>query len=226
MTDRRRALLTQKKAERLPSEYQEVEWLKAHGTEFIDTLYKPNINTRIFLAAPVNLSEIPQTSDTSKEPNLFGIFETGKHYFLRMNYGSSTRFICSFALGGAGLRINYSFIDVDEVILSFEMYNENNLLSIQFFGSSTAKYSSQNTVGVFESQYNITLFCQSHNTSGYNRFYSGRISSFKIYENDIPQRDFIPCYRKSDSKPGMYDLVNNVFYTNQGTGEFDIGGDV
>lgn len=41
---------------------------------------------------------------------------------------------------------------------------------------------------------------------------------FKIYDNDVIVRNFIPCYRKSDSKPGMYDLVNNVFYTNSATG--------
>lgn len=32
--------------------------------------------------------------------------------------------------------------------------------------------------------------------------------------------DFVPCYRKSDNKPGMYDLVTNEFFSNQGTGQF------
>jgi hypothetical protein len=36
-------------------------------------------------------------------------------------------------------------------------------------------------------------------------------------------RKFYPVYRKSDSKPGMYDIVNNVFYINQGSGEFIVG---
>lgn len=37
---------------------------------------------------------------------------------------------------------------------------------------------------------------------------------------------FIPCYRKSDNVTGMYDVINDVFYTNQGTGSFVAGGDV
>lgn len=37
---------------------------------------------------------------------------------------------------------------------------------------------------------------------------------------------FIPCYRISDRKPGMYDIVNDVFYTNAGAGEFSYGQDV
>lgn len=32
--------------------------------------------------------------------------------------------------------------------------------------------------------------------------------------------NLIPCIRVSDTKPGMYDVVSKVFYTNAGTGEF------
>ncbi len=40
-------------------------------------------------------------------------------------------------------------------------------------------------------------------------------------------RDFYPCYRKADSKPGMYDLANNVFYVNQRSGaDFTVGQDI
>lgn len=42
-------------------------------------------------------------------------------------------------------------------------------------------------------------------------------------DNNIVVRHFIPVVRNSDDKPGMYDLVNDVFYTNQGTGEFTWG---
>ena len=53
-----------------------------------------------------------------------------------------------------------------------------------------------------------------------------RIYECRIWENQKLIRDFIPCYRKSDGKPGMYDIINNVFYINQGTGEFIIGPEV
>ena len=39
------------------------------------------------------------------------------------------------------------------------------------------------------------------------------------YDNEILFNG-IPCYRKSDNKPGLYDTVTKEFYTNQGTGEF------
>ena len=48
----------------------------------------------------------------------------------------------------------------------------------------------------------------------------------KIWEDDVLVRNFIPCYRKSDNEPGLYDTVNKVFYTNSGTGEFLVGPEV
>lgn len=33
----------------------------------------------------------------------------------------------------------------------------------------------------------------------------------------------LPCYRKADNEPGFYDVINNQFYTNQGTGSFGVG---
>lgn len=47
-----------------------------------------------------------------------------------------------------------------------------------------------------------------------------------MYYDDVFVRNFIPCYRKSDNVIGLYDLVNDVFYTNNGTGIFLKGADV
>ena len=47
-----------------------------------------------------------------------------------------------------------------------------------------------------------------------------RLYGLKMRTNGVPIRNFIPCVRKADSKPGMYDTVTKTFYTNAGTGEF------
>lgn len=44
--------------------------------------------------------------------------------------------------------------------------------------------------------------------------------SSKMIKNGVVVQNLIPCVRKSDSKPGMYDTVSKTFYTNSGTGEF------
>ena len=45
-------------------------------------------------------------------------------------------------------------------------------------------------------------------------------------ENDVVLAKYIPCYRKIDSKPGMYELINGVFYPSDGSEEFIAGPEV
>lgn len=62
------------------------------------------------------------------------------------------------------------------------------------------------------------------NRSGYAAYqYSGKLYNLKITDGTNVIKNFVPCYRKSDNVAGLYDLVNNVFYTNQGTGNFIVG---
>ena len=49
------------------------------------------------------------------------------------------------------------------------------------------------------------------------------IYRLKLFKNNILTMDLIPCYRNSDNVIGMYDIVNNIFYTNSGTGNFTYG---
>jgi len=56
------------------------------------------------------------------------------------------------------------------------------------------------------------------NTATYSS--SLKIYYVKIFEGDTLIRNMIPCYRNDDKKVGMYDTINNVFYTNDGSGNF------
>lgn len=52
------------------------------------------------------------------------------------------------------------------------------------------------------------------------RFSETRLYRCKIGKNNGGWvRDLVPCIRNSDNKVGLYDLVNNVFYTNSGSGD-------
>ena len=53
--------------------------------------------------------------------------------------------------------------------------------------------------------------------------HDGKIYASKIWDGETLVRDFVPVLRLSDNKPGMFDRVNRVFYTNAGTGEFLYG---
>ena len=55
--------------------------------------------------------------------------------------------------------------------------------------------------------------------------FKGKIYHMKAiqWNNQTVIRDMYPCIRKSDNKPGMYDIITNQFFINSGTGEFITG---
>ena len=56
--------------------------------------------------------------------------------------------------------------------------------------------------------------------------YNMKVYRLKLYENDSLVREYVPCYRESDNEIGLYELVNKVFYPNNGAGSFNKGSDV
>ena len=70
------------------------------------------------------------------------------------------------------------------------------------------------------------MFDNNVNGSRQNRSTQMRLYSCKMYNSNVLQRDFVPCYRKSDWVIGLYDIVNNTFYTNSGSWTFTKGPNV
>ena len=98
--------------------------------------------------------------------------------------------------------------------------------------NNTTMYTSDAFVGVKEkrnvsngTEYsaNIVIFNQSASST---IFSSMKLYYFRIYDNNQLIRYFIPCYRVSDNEVGLYDLVNDEFYSNKGTGTFIKGNDI
>lgn len=51
----------------------------------------------------------------------------------------------------------------------------------------------------------------------------GKWYYIKVYRSGTLLRDYVPCVRNSDGVAGLYDKVENKFYTNSGTGSFGSG---
>jgi len=87
--------------------------------------------------------------------------------------------------------------------------------------------------GVLESTRNNTtamnvdlpfyLFGRNNNGTIGNQPKKCKIYYWKITKNGTLVRDYVPCYRKSDNEIGLYDLVSNSFFPNDGTGSFTKG---
>ncbi len=61
---------------------------------------------------------------------------------------------------------------------------------------------------------------------GYNSNTAGKICYYIHEKADGRKLALYACYRKLDGVIGMYDVENDVFYTNNGTGEFTKGQDI
>ena len=169
---------------RLPSEYQEVEYIESSWTQKINTWYTTNSNMRV---------ECEFYTTNTATNNV--IFATENWSWAWSNYILCFTNNTDFLIG------TNSETKFSGTALSTKHNVEFSLSSITLDSTTITKSSSVGT-------YNISLF-QWNGNSGKVRIYS-----FKAYTWATQERDLIPCYRKNDSVIWMYDLVNNTFYTN------------
>lgn len=205
------------KSPRLPRQYQEVEFLQSSGAQGFDTGLKFTPNTTI--ETEFEWTACSGTSGgTGYDTDIIGV-EGGTNGFaiLLNNFDNSrNRLIVSTAgqlsNSSSAYTANTKYLGrVGQTMTGTTVYINNH---------------EWNYVGVkTTSVYNLAMFCR--NKSGtFGAFAYAKIYSCKIWDETTLVRDFVPCYRKADSVAGMYDVVNDVFYTNQGSGSFIVGGDV
>lgn len=180
----------------LPETYTQLEYIESTGTQYIDTEYIANTNTEVRTKFLLN---------NKNEFGLYGGQITGKDTSLRFFADSGSLYI---AHGGN----RQQQVNNLEINIEYELQHNKSecvINGVQYISSGSNDFQ-RTTLTICK--------CNGFGTNGY--FLNGRIYYFKIYDSNILVRDFIPCYRNSDSEAGLYDLVNNVFYTNQGTGKF------
>lgn len=66
---------------------------------------------------------------------------------------------------------------------------------------------------------NYPIFAYTNNSGGILGYISMQCKYLRLYQNGELVRNFIPC-KNGSSVVGLYDLVNDKFYTNAGTGSF------
>jgi hypothetical protein len=203
---RYRMLLNKQKQENdLPSAYQRVDYIESTGTQYIDTRYIPNPTITI------------KCKVSFRDGTAFGAQGDNAVNTLAVADSINAVYIRYFASSGIPL----PGVEFKGKIYELEITPTYTIATTT--DGSTAKCG---YVAVGESpQYSLFLFAR--NLSGAASGYSSRrMYYFKIYEGNTIIRNFIPCYRKEDDIAGLYDLVNGVFYTNNGTGNFNIGEEI
>lgn len=193
---------------RLPQGYQEVEYIESSGTQFIDTGFVPNNNTEIMLvfnnndATTGNYNCIFGTRTNASNDNTFALWIDPNR--------------CFGAFYGTGQSITLFPTSIN-AMTKHTATMKGNVAEIDSISITCPAVSSSPT---------YSFYIGACNTAGTADYFSKiLIYGSKIYDNEILVRDFVPCYRKADNVAGLYDLVNNVFYTNAGSGVFAVGAD-
>lgn len=186
---------------RLPEGYTELAWIESMGTQFVNTNFVPNQDTRVvmrgnFLAHSANASLFGVR--TSASSGLFTMtWVDGSSYFMS-NYGTGY--------------LTVSFTDGNAFTLD---KNKN----VTTFNGNTVT----DDYEIFTCMGPLYLFATNNNGSLLH-YGSFQLYSCQIYDAAVLIRDYIPCINPS-GEVGLYDLVTKVFFGNSGTGSF-VAGDV
>ena len=186
----------------LPAAYYEVDYIASSGTQYIDTGIRPKTTTRVILdfrytSKPTTGSYNGYTHGTS------GHFQFG---------ANATEFVARLSKSTAWI---YTGVPVDTERHVWDLARGNLKLDGTTFNTDT-------TFANSSSYRNLYLFAR-HNATSVDYPSSIEVYSCKIYDGSTLVRDFVPALRVSDSVAGLYDLVNDTFYTNIGTGKFAAG---
>lgn len=205
----RQAMMSQKQP-RLPIEYQEVPFIIGQGSQYIDTGYVLNSECRVqgrydLYGTSSELRSVMALfgARDSNYNNAFAIFNVAAAP--RIDYGKTlTTHSFSYALINNSNRVDFD-LNAGIATVNGRTYA---------FADSLKPFTCPSTAMIFAAHTGDTID---------TRCPSGEIVYLKITdENGIVVRDMVPCYRKSDVKPGMYDLVGKRFYTNAGRGDFQL----
>lgn len=194
------------KSSKLPSEYQQIEYIKSTGTQYIDTGIKTNTTTSRY-ETKINPSSVSGTmcifgtrNNTTADQRAMNVFIIDGTFRLDWLSGNG-----SYTVRNISSNTEYA-ISITRGLATINNVNHTSGNTTSIDGSYTFYVGSLNNAG-----------------SVYQKGFSGKIYYSKLYNNNILVFDGVPCYRKSDNEIGMYDLVSNTFFTNAGTGKFTYG---
>lgn len=195
----------------LPPEYQQVQWLQSTGTQYI--------NTGIVIPSNYERLEIKlQCGSYSSNSRYFGSWSDSNKASI-IGYSNSGP-LDQIYLGRTTVNVTTTQSGIDYTI---DVTADNGTITgVWCRANVNATYSG--LVGAYQSaSRRECIFAQLTNGIQYG---SAKIYYYRLHTSNGLACDFVPCYRKRDNKPGMYDLVTNTFFTNAGTGEFITGNPV
>jgi hypothetical protein len=201
----------------LPSAYKQVEYIQTDDAGFC------RLEIDYYIKATDNCYGTFYLDSSKVSPwcILFGATDTSQQYpdncikACRIALGSSTSQF-QFIRGGRDATGNSVLNKIIGIYILNGIYNA------RIFASTNSQTNVGNDYSNIQDCVEKCVFFANNASAGGIRLYSFVVTN----AYGIPQVCLIPCYRKSDNEIGVYDIINEKFYTNIGTGTFTKGADV
>lgn len=182
--------------------YSQVDYIQTSGSQYIDTGIVPTSNTRV-------VTKIGVTTSTQNLP-VFGCLGSNSSGYYHLTCFNSKWYWGTNGGEGNGGSYNASSGQLYEID-----FNNSGSIIINNSTIATGVY----TIG------NGNLAISKRSISTDPRYGAYRYYSFKVYDNGVLVRDFVPVLNIGTLKYGMLEQVNNVFYGNDGSGNITGGND-
>jgi hypothetical protein len=188
----------------LPAGYKRLDYIEVTGTQYIDTGFIANQDTRLVcrirqVGTTMHVLGARQAVATRN----FSIRVVSKCW--QIGYDSDG----GVTTGPIAVKDDWQTVEI----------NKNSLYVDGEFSVSRAYVA-------FKTPQTLTLGAIKAGASSPTMYYgTAKYRECQIYDNGVLIRDFIPC-QNPDGKAGMYDLLNAKFYGNAGSGEFVKGAEV
>lgn len=196
------------KKSRLPDEYQEVEYLEATGTQYIAL----DVTTGSRVYDFVTEAKIAWTNVATGKRQLSG---ANNAQWIGISSGAT------WDLSGATCDVTVEvdkFYHVKNVCWLFD--GERRYQNLYVDGEAVG-YAASTATTIADNAQRIFALGGVNDPTSY--ICHAKIASWMLTRDGTVIYEGVPCYRKSDGEPGMYDLVSGTFSTNAGSGTFVLG---
>lgn len=187
----------------LPSGYTKLEYIESHGTEYFDTGFVPDGNSRVVVDFEVATGAFGLLFGARADASISA-------FAILVDTTTSGSYTAYPQYGNVAFSTKPIAITVGEK-LTYELNK-----GVATVGGTSVTFDNL----TFSAGCNLTLFAINTNNVVDNRRAIGKLYSAQVYDNGTLIRDFIPAMNASGTV-GLWDDVNSVFYTNAGSGTFD-----
>lgn len=176
---------------RLPSAYQEVEYIEGSWTQYIDTWISSDHPTWLW-EREMKYNNL-WTKAVDREQYIWWDDAVPRVYY--QNWSTYTMFALGNSRRNCG---SWTFANTDIVLAAKSSW-------LLVNGDSRWSYSPWPR---------WTLWFYVFSAAIDNRPASMKLYYLKMWSDGVLVRDFVPCYRKADNVIWLYDLATDTFYTN------------